>query len=217
MVSAPVPVRAVLLDWDGTLINSYQADARAYVQMFRALEIGWTLEDLARHYSPNWYSVYRAAQIPRAQWKRADFLWRRAYRYQDAALYPGTRRALATLARRYQIGLVTGGGRARVQRQLTAFDLARVFSVRIFSESTKHKKPHPAPLLLAMRRLGLDCNQCVYVGDAPQDIEMARNARVFSVAVIGTSPVPARLKASRPDAQIDSIAELPALLRTLKR
>jgi phosphoglycolate phosphatase-like HAD superfamily hydrolase len=46
---------------------------------------------------------------------------------------------------------------------------------------------------------------------------MARNARVFSVAVIGTSPVPVRLKASRPDAQIDSFAELPELLRNLKR
>jgi len=216
MVSAPAPLRAVLLDWDGTLVDSYQADSRAYLEMFRALGIGWNLKHLARHYSPNWYNVYRAAKIPRAQWKRADFLWRRAYRYQDAAPYPGTRRALAALAGRYQLGLVTGGGRARVRRQLAAFDLARVFAVRVFSEDTPRKKPHPAPLRLALRRLGLSCEQSVYVGDAPQDIEMARNARVFSVAVIGTSPVPARLKASRPDAQIDSIAELPQLLRNLR-
>jgi len=217
MVSAPAPLRAVLLDWDGTLVDSYQADSRAYLEMFRALGIAWNLKHLAHHYSPNWYNVYRAAKIPRAQWNRADFLWRRAYRYQDAALYSGTRRALAALSRRYRLGLVTGGGRARVRRQLTAFDLARVFAVRIFSEDTTRKKPHPAPLRLALRRLGLGCEECVYVGDAPQDIEMARNARVLSVAVIGTSPVPARLKASHPDAQIDSIAELPQLLRNLRR
>jgi HAD superfamily hydrolase (TIGR01549 family) len=216
----PVPIarlRAVLLDWDGTLVDSYKADAAAYLEMFRSLEIRWTLKELERHYSPNWYSVYRAAKIPRAQWSRADFLWRRSYRYQDAALYSGTRRALAALARSYRLGLVTGGGRARVRRQLAAFGLGRIFAVRVFSEDAAHKKPRPAPLRLAMRRLKLDPEECVYVGDAPQDIEMARNARVFSIAVIGTSPVPARLKAARPDAQIDSIAELPALLSRLKR
>ena len=78
MKSAPAPVRAVLLDWDGTLVDSYHADAHAYLAMFRALGIDWNLKQLARHYSPNWYTVYRAAQIPRAQWKRADLLWRRA-------------------------------------------------------------------------------------------------------------------------------------------
>ncbi|MGB6430278.1 MAG: HAD family hydrolase [Candidatus Acidiferrales bacterium] len=217
MASLPAPVRGVLLDWDGTLVDSYQADARAYLEMFRKLGIDWTLKDLARHYSPNWYNVYRAARIPRAQWKRADFLWRRAYRYQDARPYPGAHRALAALARRYRVGLVTGGGRARVHRQLVEFDLERAFAVRVFSENTAHKKPHPAPLLLALRRLGLPCEESVYVGDAPQDIEMARNAGVFSIAVIGTSPVPARLKAARPDARIDSIKELPQFLRSLKR
>jgi HAD superfamily hydrolase (TIGR01549 family) len=216
MASAPARLRAVLLDWDGTLVDSYRADAAAYLEMFRVLEIGWTLKDLERHYSPNWYSVYRAAKIPRAQWNRADLLWRRSYRYQDASLYPGARRALASLARNYRLGLVTGGGRARVRRQLTAFGFGRVFAVRVFSEDTARKKPNPAPLRLALRRLNLNCEECVYVGDAPQDIEMARNARVFSIAVIGTSPVPARLKAAHPDLQIDSIADLPALLRRLK-
>ena len=216
MKPAPAPVRAVLLDWDGTLVDSYHADSRAYLAMFRALGIDWNLKQLARHYSPNWYNVYRAAQIPRGQWKRADYLWRRAYRYEDAALYPGTRRALAALAQRYELGLVTGGGRARVRRQLAAYGLTRVFAVRVFSEDTARKKPNPAPLRLALRRLGLDCAECVYVGDAPHDIEMARNAGVFSIGVIGTSPVPARLKASRPDALIHSIAELPRLLRSLK-
>jgi HAD superfamily hydrolase (TIGR01549 family) len=210
-------LRAVLLDWDGTLIDSYRADANAYLEMFRALNVAWGLRELERHYSPNWYTVYRAARIPRAQWKRADYLWRRAYRYQDARLYAGTRRALAALARHFTLGLVTGGGRARVRRQLVALDLERSFAVRIFSESTAHKKPHPAPLQLALHRLGLDSAECAYVGDAPQDIEMARNAGVFSVAVVGTSPVPVRLKAARPDARIDSIQELPALLRRLNR
>ena len=216
MKTASARLRAVLLDWDGTLIDSYRADANAYLAMFRALEIDWGLAELERHYSPNWYNVYRAARIPRAQWKRADFLWRRAYRYRDAALYRGTPRALQALARRYRLALVTAGSKSRVRNQLTAFDLERMFDVRVFSDDTPRKKPHPAPLRLALRRLGLDCEECVYVGDAPQDIEMAGRAGIFSIAAMGTSPVPQRLAAARPDARIDSIADLPKLLRGLE-
>ncbi|MGA8220144.1 MAG: hypothetical protein WB780_00710 [Candidatus Acidiferrales bacterium] len=47
------PARAVLFDWDGTLLNSYVSDTRAYMTMFRALGIEWGVAELARHYSPN--------------------------------------------------------------------------------------------------------------------------------------------------------------------
>ncbi len=55
----------VLLDWDGTLLNSYASDTRAYLAMFRALKIEWTAAEIERHYSPNWYRVYEAAKIPK--------------------------------------------------------------------------------------------------------------------------------------------------------
>ncbi len=83
-----LPVRAVVFDWDGTLLNSYSADARAYLAMFRALKIDWDLDDLARHYSPNWYRVYRAARLPRSMWGKADQLWTRAYGKESPPCFP---------------------------------------------------------------------------------------------------------------------------------
>lgn len=58
-------VRGVLFDWDGTLVDSYAADSSAYLAMFREMGITWGLEELAQHYSPNWYDVYRAADLPK--------------------------------------------------------------------------------------------------------------------------------------------------------
>jgi beta-phosphoglucomutase-like phosphatase (HAD superfamily) len=49
----------VLFDWDGTLLNSYEADVRAYLTMFGAMGVAWTEAEIAKHYSPNWYRVYR--------------------------------------------------------------------------------------------------------------------------------------------------------------
>jgi beta-phosphoglucomutase-like phosphatase (HAD superfamily) len=75
-------IEGVLFDWDGTLINSYQADTSAYLAMFREMGIAWGIEDLEKHYSPNWYHVYRAAGLPKKQWAEADRAWRTHYAKQ---------------------------------------------------------------------------------------------------------------------------------------
>src|SRR6202035_723409 len=115
--SPSAQIRGVLFDWDGTLLNSYRADSAAYLAMFRQMGIPWTLDDLAQHYSPNWYRVYRAAKLPRARWDDADRAWRKQYATHRPRLMPGARRVLKHLRARHQLGVVTSGDRDRVVRQ----------------------------------------------------------------------------------------------------
>jgi HAD superfamily hydrolase (TIGR01509 family) len=205
----PLAARAVLFDWDGTLLDSYHSDARAYLAMFRALDIDWGLDDLARHYSPNWYRLYRAAKIPPSLWKKADRLWEKAYEEESPRLLPGARRVLRQLERRFLLGLVTSGNSQRVRRQLREFRLRQIFSACVCSEDAPRRKPHPAPLELAIRKLQIKPKACVYVGDTPDDVEMARSAGVRVIAVLGPFPTHDRLRAIRPDILLDSITELP--------
>jgi HAD superfamily hydrolase (TIGR01509 family) len=203
----------VLLDWDGTLLNSYAADQRAYLAMFRAMGVKWGVDEIDRHYSPDWYHVYRAAKIPRADWARADRLWRTAYRAERPPLLPGARTVVRTLIKTFRLGLVTSGSRGRVQRQLREFEFTRHFSARVYSEDSSRKKPHPAPLQMALRILRAAPEECVYVGDSPQDIEMARRAGVRAIGVLGPFPTAARIRAAEPDLLLRSIRELPRHLR----
>ncbi len=207
--ASPFSARAVLLDWDGTLLDSYQADLRAYLAMFHALGIAWGVEDLERHYCPNWYEVYRAARLPRAKWPLADRLWRAAYRKQRPKLLPGARSVVRALRSRYRLAIVTGGSQDRVSGQIRRFGLSASFPTCVFSEDTPRKKPHPAPLRLALERLGARPEECVYVGDAAEDIEMARRAAVRPIGVLGPFPTAERIRAARPDLLLDSIRELP--------
>src|ERR1700730_4958161 len=106
MPAKPNPVvEAVLFDWDGTLLDSFDADASASLAMLREMGIPWGLEELARHYSPNWYNVYRAAKIPRARWDAANLAWRKQYASHKPKLVVGVRGVLARLRRRYRLGL----------------------------------------------------------------------------------------------------------------
>lgn len=64
-------------------------------------------------------------------------------------------------------------------RSMALFATARAV---VSGDTTPHAKPHPAPLLEAARRMGLDPQQCVYVGDDERDIVAGRAAGMVTVA-----------------------------------
>jgi HAD superfamily hydrolase (TIGR01509 family) len=210
-------LEGVLFDWDGTLIDSYHADTSSYLAMFNELGVSWGLQELEKHYSPNWYQVYRAAKLPRKLWADADRSWRAHYAKHRPKLIAGARGVLRRVAKDHSLGLVTSGDRDRVVRQLRDFRLTKLFTARVCSGDTQRKKPHPEPLRLALRQMALDPSACVYVGDAPQDVEMARRAGVLAIGVLGPFPTEKRLRASRPEFLISSIEELPDVLKKLLR
>ena len=204
----------VLFDWDGTLLNSFEADANAYMHMFGALGMSWSIAELKRCYSPNWHIVYRAARLPRVQWEEADRLWRKFYKMQAPKLQPGARNVLRTLDRSFKLALVSSGSRSRVRRQLREHDVSALFLAKICNEDAPRRKPHPAPMRMALEKLRALPQTCVYIGDAPEDIEMAHRAGVRAIGVLGGSPVPDRLRAASADALIQTIRDLPALLKS---
>jgi len=209
-------IEHVLFDWDGTLLDSFEADANAYMYMFGALGMSWSIAELKRHYSPNWHRVYRAARLPRGKWEEADRLWRLFYQKQLPKLQPGARTVLRRLDRRFKLALVSSGSRSRVRKQLREHNVSTIFLAKVCSEDAPRRKPHPAPLRMALDRLRALPQTSVYIGDAPEDIEMAHRAGVRAIGVLGGSPVPERLRAASPDAMIETIRELPALLKNFR-
>jgi len=203
-------VRVILFDWDGTLLDSFAA---AYVSMFAALGIGWGEREFARHYSPNWHRVYRAARVPRAKWEIADRLWMRAYKRQNPSLLPGMRATLRKLHRHFRLGVVSSGSGWRVRSQVREMNLRRYFRACVCGEDTLRRKPNPAPLKLALKKLGARLQETIYVGDAAEDMQMARRAGVRAIGVLGPFPTAARLRAEHPEVVLRSICDLPAYLR----
>lgn len=210
-------IKGVLFDWDGTLLDSFHADSSAYMAMFGEMGIRWGLAELSEHYSPNWYDVYRAAGLQERKWDAADAAWRKHYALHRPKLMPGARRVLTSVGRSYQMGLVTSGDRERVHRQLREFRLTRAFRARVCSGDTVEKKPHPGPLQLALRCIGLKPESCVYVGDSPEDVRMAQAAGVRVIGVLGPFPTEKRLRAAQPDLLLSSLTDLPAALKKLQQ
>lgn len=197
---AEVRLRAVLFDWDGTLLDSADACWRSYERLFRSLGIPFDREIFDSTYSPDWYRTYERVGLPRERWDEADAAWLEMYADEECDLVASAREGLSALdARGVSTGLVTSGSRDRVARELLRLGLERTFSVVVCSEDVRAKKPHPEALHRALGRLGVSAAAAAYVGDSPEDVEMARAAGVYSVAIPGPFPNREQLRAAVPD------------------
>jgi phosphoglycolate phosphatase-like HAD superfamily hydrolase len=76
--------------------------------------------------------------------------------------------------------------------------MARFFSSVVCAGEAARRKPHPEPLLLALSRLGIPAAPAAYVGDSPEDIEMAQAAGAYPVGIPGGFPNGEALRGSRP-------------------
>ncbi|HEV2719251.1 MAG TPA: HAD family hydrolase [Thermoanaerobaculia bacterium] len=185
----PRPLRAVLFDWDGTLADTAEASFRCYVRMFAELGIDFDRETYRRTYSPDWYHTFRCLGLPQERWADADERWLRYFAEETVELIDGARAALEALRRRgVTQAIVTSGSRPRIERELAAHGLNEHFSDVVCGHDTERRKPHPDPLHLALRRLGVPAHEAAYVGDSPEDVMMAKAANVYAVAVPGAYP-----------------------------
>lgn len=116
-------------------------------------------------------------------------------------------------------GIVTNKPQAMTEPLLAGLGLAGRAGCVISGDRLPERKPHPAPLQLAARELGLEPAECIYVGDAPRDIDAGRAAGMATIAAaygyIRASDDPwawgADLVIRRPTDLLRACAQLPAM------
>lgn len=202
-------ITTLLFDWDGTLFDSALAGRLAFQKTFDDLGVPFTREFYEAHYSPNWYAMYEALDLPANRWDTADELWLHHYGEEPPKLVEGAAETLSKLhTRGYRLGIVTSGTERRVTREITQLGLASRFEAVICNEHIVNKKPHPEGLEKVMQRMSAAPEVCSYIGDAPEDVQMGKNALVLTVAVRSAYPTSRHLLEEQPDIHLESIAEL---------
>ena len=99
-------------------------------------------------------------------------------------LFPGVEELLSSLESRPMAwGIVTNKA-VRLTTPLVAhLGLAGRARCVVGGDTTPHLKPHPASLLHAAESIGVRPSDCCYLGDDLRDIQAAKAAGMFSIAV----------------------------------
>ena len=201
-------IRAVIFDWDGTIVDSAEPTYRCYARLFAELGVAFDRQTYARTYSPNWYETFRALGVPQERWPHADARWLAHFAEETVELIDGVHDTLRELlSRGIDAAIVTSGSRERIAREIEGHGLSDVIRECVCGSDVAQKKPHPAALHLCLARLDVAPDDAVYIGDRPEDVQMARAAGVYAVAVPGGYPNRDALAASRPDALHASVRE----------
>ena len=230
-----VPIRAILFDKDGTLVDfqrtwgpatqtvlAYYADGDQEVfdelaavsgfvpaeQRFRVDSplIGGATPD----FGPLWAKILRRPAT-------AEFFGEIDRLYNVTGLVhlvaigdPAD--VLASLRRRgYRLGIATNDSEAGAHAQIARLGLIRLVDFVAGHDTGFGAKPAAGPVLAFARAVEVEAHEVAVVGDEVHDLAAARAAGAVAVAV-RSGPVPDELLAPHADALIDSIADLPAWL-----
>jgi HAD superfamily hydrolase (TIGR01549 family) len=204
-------IKAVIFDLDGTLLDSFAVHYEVYEIMFAYFGIRIEKENFLNSYSPNWYETYKAMGLPKDKWDAANELWLKEASKREPSIFPETVKVLNRLQRRFSLGLVTSGSKSRVEKDLVRNDIKKYFLTIVTGDDIQNPKPHPDGLEIAMRDLGVNPKDTVYIGDAYDDFKMAEKA---GVAFIGVKSDFANLNSDNLAYQICNLKEIPVLLGT---
>ncbi|GLZ39352.1 HAD family phosphatase [Actinokineospora sp. NBRC 105648] len=183
------PVKAVLFDMDGVVVDSRAVIEAAWGEVFtRYTGRVLTPAAIEEHVHGRVGSYTVAALFPEHPDAHAE-IWSAVDELEENAHYqliPGVRDLLAALtARGTVVGLVTGSWRAKVRNVLSLLDLPTPFATVVTREDVVHGKPHPEPYLLACAALAVDPTDALVFEDSASGVRSALAAGSRCVGIGG--------------------------------
>lgn len=180
---------AVLLDVDGTLVDSNDAHARAWSDAFAAcgrdvaytrirMMIGMGGDGLVEHLTGLARDSHEAKKLAGLQAER--------FREELPKLGPlvGARELVLHLLREgYRYTIATSSKADQLALLLRVAGVEDLCELRTTADDVEAAKPHPDVIEAAVSQLGVDRARAVLIGDTPYDIEAAKRAGVDTIAV----------------------------------
>ncbi|MBI2102589.1 HAD-IA family hydrolase [Candidatus Woesearchaeota archaeon] len=206
-------IRAVLFDIDGTLLDSEKANIAFYQRVFG--QAGYkipTAEEMAAYWHLRRYDMIDvlARDLPESKRRELEEFSRTVdYPRELLKVFPYSSEAVQDLSVDHGLGLVSNRTRDRIGDYLKISEVERLFGTVVGVDQVQYAKPHPEPLLKALKVLGVAAVEAIYVGDTFVDVEAAHAAKMKGVFLY-------RSTAPGADIYFDSYQELGVLVRNFR-
>ncbi len=208
-------LKALLIDHDGTLVDSEHAHYRMWVDIIAPFGLELPLQDYVQYHagrSTTSNSLRLKEDNPSLTMSIEELIVAKDRAVEDFLatepfpLMPGAKELIDTfLSRGARAAIVTGADGAGVTVSARWHGLDALMSTIVSGDQVEKGKPAPDGYLLAAERLGVDPAECVAVEDTEAGVNSAAAAGVVCIAV--PSVMSRSHDFGRADAVLDSLLE----------
>ncbi len=228
MTTAPLGVRGILFDLDGTLVDSAPDIASAANNMLRTLGEEPAAPDQIRTWIGNGLpKLVKRALTKEFEGEPDTTLFEKAMpilmqHYErdvcvDSYLYEGVLETLQALHDQgFILGCVTNKAASCTLPLLNQLKIDQFFTSIVSGDTCTNKKPHPDPILFGLKEMGLEPNNSALVGDSAHDIHAAHAAKIPAIAVNYGYNQGVDLSTQNPYALVEKFADILPIFDLLK-
>jgi len=218
MEKSMLKVKGILLDLDGTIVDSKEAylealrtafkmtgqkmvNARIATEIPKRLEQNLSIKDLLHGIdAQKFLDAYLNAYYQNTSTKTKPI--------------PKVSDTLKKLAEKAKLALITMRyvPKEKVVKELEKFGLEKYFQYVVTALDTCNPKPSPEALIKCVKQLDIQMCECVVVGDSVADVKAGKNAGAKTVAVLSGIFSRKELESEKPDLILESVNKLPDFL-----
>lgn len=209
-------LKALLFDFDGTLLNTNDLIIQTFMNVLEERFPGqYKPEDCYRFIGPSLKETFEEIapnEVNELMLKYRN--WNLAHHDELVTEFDGVIETLEELrALGIRLAIVSTKRRETIERGLDLMNAKHFFEFVVGIEDVKNVKPDPEPVLLAMKKLGVEHEDVIMIGDNYHDIEAGKNAGVKTAGVAWSLKGEDFLKQYNPDYMLQHMSDLLSIVK----
>lgn len=211
-------IKALLFDFDGTLLNTNDLIINTFMHVLEERFPGqFTPEDCKQFIGPSLKETFeKIAPNEVDELIQKYRKWNHEHHDELVKEYEGVIPTLQQLKEQnLKLAIVSTKQRDTINRGLKVMKAEHFFDVIVGIEDVKNVKPDPEPLLLAIEKLGVTKDDVIMIGDNYHDILGGKNAGVKTAGVAWSIKGEEFLKTFEPDYMLQTMSDLIQIVKEL--
>lgn len=204
-------MKAVILDFDGTLANTLPICYSAFKKVFREFDNReLSSEEIKAMFGPSETGIIRDNLLHENKEQAIEMYYETYTAFHEDLVERNQEiddllKYLKNMG--VKLGIVTGKAKRSLDISLKALQMEDLFDVIITGDDVTDPKPHPEGIIKALSNLGLEKSEAIFVGDSDADIQAGAKAKIYTVGVQWLPDYQTSEFTIKPDSFFESVAE----------